>query len=207
MRTIRVYHGSFWEVPLLPTPEGIAAATFAEEFDTKKSELGAVFFSDRPEIAEFFSDIRTTDPEMQMQVMIVGQMTSDRVFEYTFSAHRPQVDYAGATFRIPEDRAALHEVLSADGYDAFVMRGDYQFDGGEADDIAVLNPGCVQVLGVCMIHDGHRSPVIPANQARDAFLKWASQKVGHSFRSSVEDEDDFSLLSEESRSIGSDFGM
>jgi hypothetical protein len=172
MEGITAYHGTCWEHPLVPTREEAELAAFeAPDLVHDACGLGALFFSDEPNVASLFADERRVDEQTHLPVMLVARLTPRAVFQHDLDVSDPRVKVGESSYHVLDDRPALYEALRRAGYQAFIMRNDYSFRGLLGSDIAIFDPACVEITGVRVYrHEGWSEPMSIA-QAREHFVE------------------------------------
>lgn len=178
----RSYHGTRWERPLLMDDSDIEQASVYENLSCASSSLNALYTTDIEAVSQFFAENKVMDEENDLQVVIVGETRLRKPFivefEYGGSVmfndtryviEHPDMDVDGSQ----KTRKDLHEALRAEGYDAFIMRGDYQHLGKPADDVAILDDSAFVPEAVKIKLGNKWSNELPIEKARAVFKKWA----------------------------------
>lgn len=177
-------HGTCWERPLIPNDESIEEAMFFEELTPEKSPLNALYATNIDSVAEQFAHERAADPEHQLEVVIEGHTTLDKAYIIDFE-YGGTVEFQGKSYSIEHaymeaddktlTRKDLHLALKEAGYDGFVMRGDYQYLGEPADDVAMFEADRFTATSVRMKIGGEWTPSLPLERARAIFTNWVME--------------------------------
>lgn len=170
----KAYHGTVLERPLIPTEEFFEKDSVFEGVSSDMNELNAFFVSQNEAVCEFFSDRKVFDEENQMQAVIKTETTIHRILEADFKIGRT-VEYDGVNYNYQcnDERIKLFNQLRKDGFQAFVMRNDYEFEGeGLGDDIAIFDPSCVVCTEARLKINGAWTEYMPIELAKVKFKQW-----------------------------------
>lgn len=178
------YHGTRWERPLMLDDASIEEAMLFEQLSPEYGTLDALYTTDVSSVAEQFSYEKVSDPENEIQVVIEGRTTLDNALVIDFK-YGGVVEFDGQTYNIEHEhmdcdgntltRSDLHQALKKAGHDGFVMRGDYQYLGEPADDIAVFEADRFNATAVRMKLDNKWTKPLTFAQAKDVFRRWAME--------------------------------
>lgn len=170
----KAYHGTVLERPLIPTEEYFEKDSVFEGVSSDLNELNAFFVSQNEKICEFFSDRKVFDDENQMQALIKTEINFERVKEAEFKIGGV-VEYKGKTYNYQcnNERIKLFNELREDGFQAFIMKNDYDFeDEGPADDIAIFDSSCVVCTEAKLKINGAWTEYMPIDLAKTKFKQW-----------------------------------
>ena len=170
--SLEAYHGTTWERPFAFDHSSISNSMVYDNFSSSHSDLDAVYFSDNPDICNFFGAIKVSDPENQIQALVKVDLNAARVYEINFKP-TGSVVYGDEVFDFPDDRPRLYEMLREDGYQAVVTKGDYINEGKSVDDIAILDDDCIRTKSVQLLINGNWTPWLEKQQATRVFEKWS----------------------------------
>lgn len=176
------YHGTCWERPIIPCDASLEEAMIFEQLSPEYSSLDALYTTDVPKVAEQFSFEKVSDPENEIQVVVEGHTTLDKALVIDFKYGRV-VEFEGKVYSIEHahmdesenslTRAHLHQALKESGYDGFVMRGDYQYLGEPADDIAIFKADRFTATAVRLKINNKWTNSLSIDQAKEVFKKWS----------------------------------
>jgi len=171
-KRITAFHGTCWNQPLLPSEEEYLSSAFAEGISPDHSDVGAVYFSESSAVGDFFADHRHADPELQLRVMIEARINLGKTLTERLDPTHPVIRFDGDDYYIPDDRAELHKNLADQGYQGLIVLDDYRFGESPANDIAVFDTSCIQVIGVRVKENEIWTPTLPISLARTQFQSW-----------------------------------
>lgn len=169
------YHGSVIDRPLIPTEEYFKDNVIFDKVSSSMNDLNAFFVSGNQDVCEFFSDIKLSDPENQIQSILIAEVKFDKVYVQEFKFNK-LVEYNGIryNYKSNSERATLYAELRKDGYQGFIMKNDYDFeDGVSGDDIAVFDDSCVECKEAKLKIGDSWTNFMPLEAAREYFVKWA----------------------------------
>jgi hypothetical protein len=169
------YHGSVIDRPLIPTEEYFKNNVVFDKISSSMNELNAFFVSGNQDVCEFFSDIKLSDPENQIQSILKAEIKFDKIYIQEFKFNQ-LVEYKGIKYNYKSniERTSLYAELKKDGYQGFIMKNDYDFDDGvSGDDIAIFDDGCVECTEAKLKIGDSWTNFMPIEEAREYFVKWA----------------------------------
>lgn len=174
MNEYTVTHGTVWSKPLWDDPEQVKES-IVFDLQANHSDLGAAYYTDSEDIAEFFAERKLSDPDNEVIAIIKAEITAERVESVEGSGVNASFDVNGESFGLhnQEDRASLHQALKKNDVQVFVMKGDYQVNGDIAHDIGVLDDKAAKSIAVKLKIDEEWTPWLSEDQAFDVMSTWS----------------------------------